>query len=103
MTDEMIEAVAQAIREARNEAMGRTTPYPDHLSIIEARAAIAAHKSALAKAGLGIRPREPTAESIAEGVLFLVDANLDGPDGVGESDALGCWQAMWEHPDKPDG
>lgn len=37
---------------------------------------------------------EPTEGSIAAGVSFLIDANLDGPDGIGESDARGCWQAM---------
>jgi hypothetical protein len=38
--------------------------------------------------------REPSDQAIADGVNFLIDANLDGPDGVGHSDAVGCWQAM---------
>ena len=102
MTDEMIEAVAQAIREARNEAMGRTAPYPDHLSIIEARAAIAAHKSALAKAGLGIRPREATEEMVMAGQHAYDKTDCGLTDAPSPIEA--AWQAMWDaHPDKPDG
>ena len=97
MTDEMIEAVARAIREARNEVMGRTTPYPDHLSIIEARAAIAAHKSSLAKAGLGIRPREPTPDQENAGRCSF------DPTKTGRENCVLVWQAMFDaHPDKPD-
>ena len=38
--------------------------------------------------------REPTEGSIAAGVSFLIDANLDGPDGVADSDVRGCFQAI---------
>ncbi len=76
----------------------------DHRERLAAQAAIKAHKAALTKAGLGIRPREPTEESIVEGVAALINANLDSPNGVGESDARDCWQAIWDkYLDKPDG
>lgn len=45
-------------------------------------------------AGLAVVPVEPTDASIANGVVFLIDANLDGPDGVGHSDVQGCFAAM---------
>ena len=60
----------------------------------EAKAAIEAYEKTLKAQGLVIVPREPSEGSIANGVQFLIDANLDGPDGVGQSDARGCWQAM---------
>lgn len=105
MTDEVIEgAVARAIREARNEAMGRTTPYPDHFKHYrEARAAISAHKSALTKAGLGIRPREATkkmVDGLGTGQLknsYVLKATYDAM-------CIKVYKAMWDaYPDKPNG
>ena len=72
MTDEMIEeAVARAIccpngcdvaSSTRDDIAGKVAICQAHTWDQTARAAIAAHKAALAKAGLGIRPREPTEE-----------------------------------------
>ncbi len=98
MTD-MISEVARAIAE-RNEPglWDRPEGLPDEFwrgsYLGDANAAIKAHEKALEAKGLVIVPREPNVASIANGVQFLIDANLDGPDGVGHSDALGCWQTM---------
>ncbi len=101
MTDEMIEAVARAIfdtavgadkwdnrfyTEERRECAG------------SAKAAIKAFKEALAKAGLGIRPREPTPdqENAGRGSFDLTKS--------GRENCVLVWQAMWDaHPDKPNG
>ncbi len=37
---------------------------------------------------------EPGDKALHEGVLAMIDCGLDGPDGVGPSDALKVWQAM---------
>lgn len=95
MTDEMIEAVARAIVLAdglnpleRLEA-GDETLFRWEINQPRARAAIAAHKSALAKAGLGIRPRKPT------------EAMLDTATKNKQLLARAFWQAMWDEYDKP--
>ncbi len=73
MTDEMIEFAPAWQREL--ESKGWTYQ------------AIRELESALAKAGLGIRPREPT-----EGML--------SSDAVIRSNQLYYWQAMWDHYEK---
>ena len=103
MTDEMIEAGARAIAECDGIPDGFTDfneYFLDHLPhyLAQGRAAIAAHKSALAKAGLGIRPREPTPdqENAGQGSFDLTKS--------GRENCVLVWQAMWDaHPDKPDG
>ena len=88
MTDEIEEAVARAMKNASRKTYGHWQPC-DELEVM-AKAAIAAHKSALAKAGLGIRPREATRE------MYTAALALQG--------SLSIWQAMWgAYPDKPDG
>ena len=72
MTDEIEEAVAAAIWDSQETSepgdweITKRVCGEDHWEVKEcyqqARAAIAAHKSALAKAGLKILPREPTQE-----------------------------------------
>ena len=96
MTD-MQEKVARAIYKRAfddDPALGELDSAEWALWSEVGRAAIKAHETALEAQGLVIVPREPSEGSIASGVVFLIDANLDGPDGVGESDARGCWQAM---------
>ena len=88
MTDEIEEAVARAMKDASRKAYGHWQPC-DELEVM-AKAAIAAHKSALAKAGMGIRPREPTegmCRAATEKRRLMAEA---------------IWKAMWDA-HKPDG
>ena len=88
MTDPLIEKVAQAICESKPDRSGfwETTPDARRKGYrTQARAAVAAVLKGI---------REPSDQAIADGVNFLIDADLDGPDGVGHSDVVGCWQAM---------
>ena len=91
MTDEMIEeAVARAICCLNGGCYRKGSTKMCLASTCEARHAIKAFKESLAKAGLGIRPREPTRE------MYTAALALQG--------SLSIWQAMWgAYPDKPDG
>ena len=101
MTDEMIEAVARAIAQVygRQRVYDKTDRWHDsrgHCVQREdnrraASAAIAAHKESLAKAGLGIRPREATQEMANAGWSALAIAAGD-PQAASWS----IWQAMWD-------
>ncbi|KKL62863.1 hypothetical protein LCGC14_2180940 [marine sediment metagenome] len=75
----------------------------DHRERLAAQAAIKAHKAALTKAGLGIRPREATSEMAIEGAKAMEGwEHTHGTVIVGQPKDV--WQAMWDaHPDKPDG
>ena len=112
MTNEMIEAVARAIAVAlkRNHifdteshwyaSRGYEVQREDFSKA--ANLAIAAHKSALAKAGLGIRPREATEEMVMAGQHAYDKTDCGLTDAPSPIEA--AWQAMWDaHPDKPDG
>ena len=100
MTDEMIEAVARAMKNASRKTYGHWQPC-DELEVM-AKAAIAAHKSALAKAGLGIRPREATEEMATVG-QHAYDKTACGLTDS-DSPIRAAWQDMFDaHPDKPDG
>ena len=107
MTDEMIEAVTRAIckdfREhlcCQNDTLHATNCFSG-IYDRAARAAIAAHKDALAKAGMGIRPREATEEMRAGG-RDAVHMAWEAKDA--RITARAVWQAMWDkYPDKPDG
>ena len=91
MTDEIEEAVARAMKNASRKAYGHWPPFDE--SEVMAKAAMAAHKSALAKAGYKILPREATQE-----MLSAISGNIPPCD---HADA---WEAMWyAHPDKPAG
>ncbi len=39
-------------------------------------------------------PEKPTKRMLADGVQTLIDAGLDGPDGVGWVEAQSCWVNM---------
>jgi hypothetical protein len=41
-------------------------------------------------------PAEPTEAMLAAGLAALINEGLDGPDGVGHSEALACFKAMCE-------
>ena len=109
MTDEMIEAVARAICKSEMSDVGtfgteiccQFAPASQRYeggenlerccwkdSIDTARAAMAAHESALAKAGLGIRPRKATKEMVSAASF--------------SANTTAIWQDMWDHY-KPDG
>ena len=94
MTDEMIEeAVARAICCLSGGCYRKGSTKMCLASTCEARHAIKAFKESLAKAGLGIRPREATGE-----MLSAISGNIPP---CNHADA---WEAMWcAHPDKPDG
>lgn len=81
MTDDtMIERVARAICAADCTP---STSIDEHWRayIPHARAAIR-------------RMTAPTRPMLTRGVVALVDLELDGPDGVGPSDAMEVWQRM---------
>ncbi|KKK50077.1 hypothetical protein LCGC14_3128660, partial [marine sediment metagenome] len=66
----------------------------------EAKTAIATHKSALAKSGLGIRPRKPTEEMVTAASEVV---SPPGPQNHRHRKRR-YWKAMWDkYPDKPDG
>ena len=102
MTDEMIEAI-EAAKEAH--AVRRFDYSHNQLGTVagaantsETLAAIKAYVESLAKAGLGIRPREPTPdqENAGRGSFDLTKS--------GRENCVLVWQAMWDaHPDKPNG
>ncbi len=108
MTDEMIEAVKEAIKKDIRRSLevmddGITLGNLDEWHFASAsRAAIAAHKSALAKAGMGIRPRIPPPPMQAAGSGAL---GIEGLTSVRSYGAAGrAWVAMFDtYPDKPDG
>ena len=113
MTDEMIEAVARAIWEGQDLSedgdweITKRVCGKDNWEVEEcyrqARAAIKAHCESLAKAGLGIRPREPTVEMI-NGLKTgqLKDSHI--LKATYDAMCVKVYQAMWDaHPDKPDG
>lgn len=83
MTDEMIEVAVQALIKRRR--FGGTLTE-------QTQAAIKAYKEALAKAGLGIRPRKATKEMLQAASVFKI--------GV-ESNPPLAWQAMWDAHEKP--
>ena len=118
MTDEMIEeAVAREVHRLHPVSLvgviawkNLTLDERDECIII-AQGAIKVYKSALAKAGLGIRPREPTEEMIKHGHAAGMRKNAIW-DLFSHEQALAiqstflpaAWQAMWDaHSDKPDG
>ena len=82
-----LKAQATKNRNERDEARRETAA--THLSAQERAQKIATQGAQIAAL------REPSEINIANGVQFLIDAKLDGPDGVGHSDALGCWHAMF--------
>ena len=112
MTDEMIkEAVARALAQCDGFTPLMYKALPDGFSAKtgsvaskrryrdEAHTAITAHKKSLAKAGLGIRPRDATQEMANAGWSALAIAAGDP-----QAAPWPVWQAMWDkHPDKPDG
>ena len=76
----------------------------DHRGGTKPGAAKDAYDKHLAENGLVKVPREPTEAMLANGVSVLIDGGLDGPDGVGHSDANGCWEAMIDaYTEKTDG
>ena len=94
MTD-MISVVARALLVKRYSGYAGYGEYePGEVEIEETLPEAKAFIKALEAKGLVIVPREPNVASIANGVQFLIDANLDGPDGVGHSDAVGVWDTM---------
>lgn len=54
----------------------------------------AAHKAALERAHKRIMDEELTEQQLANGVVALIDAGLDGRDGVGHSDVEAVWKAI---------
>lgn len=85
-----IEAVANAILSKVPEGYGmREAEARDY-----ARAAISAHKAALADAGLVIVPREPTEAMLRAGSIHRLP--LRGEIGLPSSDAAEAWRAMIE-------
>ena len=96
MTDEIEEAVARAIWDSQDAAedgdweITKRVCGKDNWEVEEcyqqARAAIAAHKSTLAKAGMGIRPR------VATVTMCMATAAPSGD----QADNFRLWQAMWD-------
>ncbi|KKL95222.1 hypothetical protein LCGC14_1856750 [marine sediment metagenome] len=107
MTDEIEEAVARAMKNASRKAYGHWPPFDE--SEVMAKAAMAAHKSALAKAGYKILPREAThamerAYFTTEMPKFDARASHGKRNRNNRAKMLARWQAMWDaHPDKPAG
>lgn len=64
--------------------------HPGH----QARAAIAAYQARLADTGRAVMSAELSKQQLADGVLALIDAGLDGPDGVGHSEVQAVWRAI---------
>ena len=103
MTDEMIEeAVARAICCLNGGCYRKGSTKMCLASTCEARHAIKAFKESLAKAGLGIRPRELTDAMDDAGTKMF--EKLDGDNFIYQVIAESMWEAMWQaYPDKPDG
>ena len=103
MTDEMIEEALDAV-----SVWSRVENATSERQIAEH--AIKAFREALAKAGLGIRPRKPTKEMIesarqplpAEVVKDGRDETGRGPYTISLGHPAAFWRAMWDT-GKPDG
>ncbi len=80
ISDAAVEAVARAI--AKSNRSGQRWRYYAQ----DARAAIAAYRQVLAD--------NLTEQQLADGVQALIDAGLDGPDGVGHSDVRAVIKAV---------
>jgi len=102
MTDEMLKIISAAVlKELERQRIAMDELSPPINIVTLGIAVVEAYEKSLAKAGLGIRPREATDAMDAAGTNAF--EKLDVNEYIYQRIADDIWQAMWDGYEKPDG